>query len=67
MWPFRKKIDAAVPSARTLYRFRPRKTFTSTETGSEYIAGMTYNVREGNDKLNRLVEGWLKDNKVEVV
>jgi len=35
----------------------------SEETRSEYIPGMSYDVDDGNDKLNELVDQWIADGK----
>ena len=53
-------------SGEALYRFRPLETFAA-ENGSEYVKGMLYTVREGNDYLHQLVQTWTSNNKVEVI
>lgn len=43
-------------------RFTPTETFRSTETGSDYIAGLSYTARD--EKLQKLVAQWIKQGKV---
>lgn len=46
---------------RTFYAI---KTFTSSETGSTYIDGLSYTIRPGNRYLNHLAEVWALEGKV---
>jgi len=45
------KNEAVQPNVKTNIEFVPTRTFKSKEFGTEYIQGMAYHVREGNDKL----------------
>lgn len=47
------------------YRFRVLANFSSEETKSDYCKGMEYTVRDGNDRLHNLVQGWIGEGKVE--
>lgn len=46
------------------YRFTAIENFSSPETKSEYVKDMSYTVRDGNDKLAKLVETWVAEKKV---
>lgn len=43
-------------------RFTAIETFHSTETGSDYIAGLSYTARD--KKLRKLAAQWIKQGKV---
>lgn len=45
-------------------QFTPNEDFLSDETKSQYLKGMTYTVRPGNEALSKLVMKWIKDGKV---
>lgn len=45
-------------------RFVPLQDFFSPETASQYVKGMSYRVRPGNDGLARLARRWLAEGKV---
>ena len=45
--------------------FSPTEDFFSDEFRSQYIKGLTYNVRD--DKLFQAVDGWISEGKVVVV
>lgn len=38
--------------------------FHSEETRSQYVKGLSYKVRPGNEKLRALAEQWQRDGKV---
>jgi hypothetical protein len=48
-------------------RFIVTKDFYSDEFRSQYIAGLKYTVREGNDKLAAALEKWVVEGKAEVI
>ena len=58
---------AKMPTGAVLYRFRCMEDFFSTETKSQYVKGLTYSVRDGNEKLHKLVQDWSGQHKVEVL
>ena len=41
--------------------FKPTETFFSPEMNSEYVEGLTYTVRPGNEKLAKQVAKWVKE------
>ena len=45
-------------------RFTVIDSFTSDELMSQYIAGMSYEARDGDTKLLGLLDGWIKEGKV---
>jgi len=59
------KIKQKTLGGKVIATFTPTKNFHSEEFASDYIKGMSYNIREGNDKLAALVEQWRKDGLVE--
>jgi hypothetical protein len=48
------EVTGGTPSEKVLYVFRPKKTLTFY--GNEYIAGMPYHVREGNELLQAFMQ-----------
>lgn len=40
--------------------------FSSDEFKSQYLKGMSYKVRPGNEKLAKAVEQWIADGKVQL-
>lgn len=58
----RKKITQ--PTARVLFYFYPTETFECEENKSVYIEGQRYQVREGNEQLQQLVNDWIEQGKV---
>lgn len=46
------------------FAFTPTADFYAPETRSQYVAGLSYTVRPGNDYLAGLVEKWLAEGKV---
>lgn len=44
--------------------FTPTRDFHDNDLRSDYVAGLTYKVRPGNEVLAKKVEGWLKDGSV---
>jgi hypothetical protein len=46
-------------------RFTAKVDFWSDAMQSQYIAGLSYTVREGNEKLAAEVTKWIADGKVE--
>lgn len=47
-----------------MLRFKATQDFFCKELNSHYVAGMSYTVRPGNDKLAALVKIWLGEGKV---
>ena len=45
-------------------RFTVLEGFFSEGMQSEYVAGFSYEVNDGNDKLNGLVDKWIEDGRV---
>ena len=76
MWPFKKQkeevpverkvITQQVLGGRVLQRFTALEDFTCDVTGSVYVKGAKYNIREGNPLLIERVASWLEQNKVEL-
>lgn len=64
---WRKKIVAISPPERVLLRFSPNENFSSDITRSTYIAGQVYFLREGNVVLERLLQDWVSQNKVQIL
>lgn len=48
------------------FRFTPVEDFYSSETRSQYVAGLGYTARPENKLLSELVEKWLSEGKVKV-
>ena len=46
------------------YSFTPTQDFFSEDTRSQYVRGLNYTVRDGNEKLHALVAQWMTDGKV---
>ena len=53
--------SATVPAGKTVARFAVLEDFP--HNGSHYCPGLTYNVREGNKKLQQQVQEWVKEGK----
>ena len=47
-------------------RFTALQDFHSTETQSQYVAGLSYETRPGDHKLIELVTQWIVDGLVEL-
>jgi hypothetical protein len=45
-------------------QFTPTEDFFSEEMRSQYMKGLTYTVRPGDDALEKCVQKWMKDGKV---
>ncbi len=45
-------------------QFVALKTFFSSEFKSEYVEGLTYTIRPGNDKLAELATKWAEEGKI---
>lgn len=45
-------------------RFTVIDSFFSEETGSEYVAGLSYEAREQDEKLLKLIPQWIEEGKV---
>ena len=45
-------------------RFTVIDSFTSDEFNCEYVAGMSYEARDEDEKLLGLLDGWIKEGKV---
>ena len=70
MWPFSKKpkqIQAVIPKEPVVLRFMPKETFECKKMRSTYIASQVYYLRDGNDKLEAMLNKWLKDDLVEIL
>lgn len=52
------KVEQNTLGGKVIATFTPTKNFASEELKSEYVEGMSYNIREGNDKLIDLVAEW---------
>ena len=50
----------------TSIRFTALETFDSAELQSTYVKGLGYTLRPGNRLLGTMLEGWLKEGKVEL-
>lgn len=62
-----EKVDAkGLMIASTGTQFTPLTDFFSEQVGSQYIEGLSYSVREGNDVLAGLVPVWVKEGKVRI-
>lgn len=57
-------VSAGKPTARVIYQFTPLISFPHKDDFgnilSGYEAGMHYSVREGNTKLDAVVQGWMQ-------
>ena len=45
-------------------RFKAIDSFWSEETGSEYVAGLSYEAFQGDELLLRLIPKWIDEGKV---
>jgi hypothetical protein len=45
-------------------RFTVVDDFYSEELGSQYVAGLSYEARDADDKLKKLIPKWIKEGKV---
>lgn len=58
------EIKAGKPTGEILYLFTPNITFNHKDDFGNIMSGyekdMKYQVRRGNDKLNKVVMGWLQ-------
>ena len=52
------------PSEPVLYYFYPLYDFYEESLNTQYIAGERYSVRQGNEKLHKLVQHWKQVKKV---
>lgn len=72
MWPFKKKehpkkkIVQVVAGGRVIGSFVALKNFTCPDTESVYVKGMVYNIREGNQHLNDVLQTWSGAGKVRI-
>jgi len=53
-----------LPVEPVLYYFYPTKDFFEESVQTQYITNMPYAVRDGNTKLDTLVQQWKKEGKV---
>ena len=58
------KITGYVPTGEVLYGFYPKSTFQYS--GTEYVAGMRYSVREDNAELDAAVKIFVAADLVEI-
>lgn len=49
------------------YQFVPRLSFFSVELQSEYVQGLRYTVRPGNDVLDQAAQLWVSQGKVALI
>ena len=63
----REQVTAVIPTGAVIARFRAVQDFWSDDVRSQYVKGSVYSVRQGNEKLDRLVREWEVDGKVEVL
>ena len=64
----KRKVTAVIPTGFVLYRFRALKDFWSDAFKSQYVVDSVYSVRQGNDRLGKIVmEQWVPQGKVEVL
>jgi len=61
-----KVIKQQVLGGKVLQRFVALKNFECEVTGSVYVKGAKYNIREGNPDLVKRVAKWVKQGKVGV-
>lgn len=59
-------IKQMVANTRTIGVFTALKTFTCPATGSEYVKGMQYNIRQGNLHLEATLSSWTAAGKVRI-
>lgn len=45
-------------------QFTAIEDFYSKDLNSQYCAGLSYTVRDGDTNLSALITGWVKENKV---
>jgi hypothetical protein len=55
------------PVGRVLLRFRALRNFACAETGSIYVVGAVYSLRDGNNALLDRVDTWLDNDDIEVL
>jgi hypothetical protein len=48
----------------TMRQFRALKDFHAPEFRSDYVTGLTYTIRDGNDKLATAAEAWAADGRI---
>jgi hypothetical protein len=48
-------------------RFKVKRDFHSPELKSQYVKGLSYMVRPGNDLLAKMVPQWLSEGKIETL
>ena len=59
-----QRVVAIQPAGRVVDQFVPTDDFPCTATGTQYMKGHTYHVREGNDALAQRVAAWRASGKV---
>lgn len=71
MWPFgnnkpepQKKVEQTFSGGPIIGMFVATQNFSCTDTGSEYVKGMTYNIREGNHAIQPRIDKWVAEGKV---
>lgn len=47
-----------------MVNFTPLKNFHDTDLRSDYLVGLNYTVREGNERLTAKLDDWLAEGKV---
>lgn len=60
-----RKIIA--PTGKALAHFYPKENFHSDEFGTDYMQGMKYTLREGNERLALALVKWQEEGKVVVM
>lgn len=51
-------------NGKSIYNFIVTEDFFSDEINSQYCAGLSYTVHEGNELLHQLVQKWYSEGKV---
>lgn len=71
MWPFKteEKEKVVQKTAGTVItgRFRANMNFTCGDTGSVYVKGMIYNIRDGNKEIIPRIQAWVKQSKITLI
>ena len=60
----KKTIFATAPTGKVLYRFQVLEDFYSKDFQSQYVKDAIYSVREGNLKLDAMVDAWIAASRV---
>lgn len=66
-WLRKKPVNGSVPTSPVVARYLCRESFWCPRMRSQYVEGHVYNLRQGNDKLEGQMRGWLSQGKFEEV